>query len=373
MGSFADNMGSFMTGLTGKILQEKETQDKIKIDNDKAALGMKLNLFGDMLGNPDKYSANDLQLMGSTILKDHKLPQVFPGAEEYVQQLIQGRQNDVKTYKDNENLKQMFPGDPNSLSPAQVNAAYASLFSEGRADARADKTYKLQSEARLAERQYLDEAARKENEENWKRHRETQADLRGVEWRRGIASGYEAEQNRITELERAKIAASAQHNQKIPLAETHAMKMADAALARATNQMTGGNPDLPYAEQQRIWNTVYQGALTGLFPPENKPVYGQSAQHPFTLEEINPSQEPAHTTQDISDAQRQSMISMESAMAASRTVWPEDVKKSFFDMEVANVLKRKKIGSSYLGLSNQTPVPKKVDLRSIPAFRIGQE
>lgn len=257
MGSFADNMGSFMTGLTGKILQEKETQDKIKIDNDKAALGMKLNLFGDMLGNPDKYSANDLQLMGSTILKDHKLPQVFPGAEEYVQQLIQGRQNDVKTYKDNENLKQMFPGDPNSLSPAQVNAAYASLFSEGRADARADKTYKLQSEARLAERQYLDEAARKENEENWKRHRETQADLRGVEWRRGIASGYEAEQNRITELERAKITAEAYHNQKIPLTrEQQADAYAEEVMKKVPEQILA-DPK----ESDRIFNAARQSFL----------------------------------------------------------------------------------------------------------------
>ena len=145
MGSFADNMGSFMTGLTGKILQEKETQDQITRDNDKAALQMKMNLFGTMLGDPDKFSANDLKLMGSTILKDHKLDKAFPGAEDYLGKLIQGRENDVKTWGQNKDLQDLGLGDPSSWSPLLYRAGVGSVHQEQKAREIALQKYKYDS------------------------------------------------------------------------------------------------------------------------------------------------------------------------------------------------------------------------------------
>lgn len=117
-GSFGDNMASFMGGLTGEIIKRKDEERQRKMQDEDAQLKVGLNLFSEMVSQPEKYSNDQLHTFAAMLDKNHKLKDVLGGdIHTEVGKLVSEREKTYRHYKLDESMTNMAPGSLGSYSP----------------------------------------------------------------------------------------------------------------------------------------------------------------------------------------------------------------------------------------------------------------
>lgn len=179
-GTFGDNIAGFLQGLTGEILKRKDEERALKQRDEDIQLQTGLNLFNEMMSNPDKYDDTSIRLFADMLGKNHRLEKVIgQPIQSAISPMLAERAKAYEQFSQNKNLKSLVGDNLPSYSPAELKkyapmAAQMDMESRQRA---ADLEYKTQQELARSDA----ETARQKNEYAMRSLSQEKADAADIE------------------------------------------------------------------------------------------------------------------------------------------------------------------------------------------------
>ena len=252
-GMFGDNMAGFLQGLTGEILKRKDEERAIKQQEEDLQLRTGLNLFQEMMSNPDKYDDTSIRLFADMLGKNHRLEKVIgQPINSAISPLLANRAKMYEQFQQNKGLASLLGPDLTAYSPYEVKK-HIPIAAQAEIDARnrtADMEYKVNKDkaendantAMLLNKHAMGEIARQQEEAARLKEREMM--IQGQKDVAGIRSA--------TDIQEANIRQSQMEGKMEQAFRDAAMRAASKRLEMDKRNMLFGQSMSPEEEARKL-------------------------------------------------------------------------------------------------------------------------